>query len=335
MRALSFSGLCLAACVATGTAHDDRVFTKYSTLSASDEIARRALPPLTYRRIHEALAASGTQLADQAIDLARERFDVYVPDGAPPAAGYGLIVFVAAWDAPTRPHVLRGPLDDRRIIFVAAQGSGNARDILDRRLPLALLAYENVHAQYPIDPARVYVMGMSGGARVAEIVALAYPDIFRGAILNAGSDPIDGRAGTYKPPAALFRAFQRSRLVLITGDQDEDNRKADDVALASLRDSCVLDVRSEVALGQGHELVNPRAFATALDALEEPRRVDEAALARCDARVAHALAAELAAAAQLIAHGDRTAARARLKAIDARYGGLAAPAIYALDDQLR
>lgn len=52
-------------------------------------------------------------------------------------------------------------------------------------------------------------MGFSGGSRVAEIAALAYPDVFRGAILNAGADPIDGQDGIDKPPADLLRAFQR------------------------------------------------------------------------------------------------------------------------------
>ena len=74
-----------------GRVESDVVFTQYSPLSRNAEIARRALPPLTYRRIVEALAAKHDALAEQTIDLAREKFDLYIPDGAPPAAGYGLI----------------------------------------------------------------------------------------------------------------------------------------------------------------------------------------------------------------------------------------------------
>jgi pimeloyl-ACP methyl ester carboxylesterase len=327
--------LALAGCAtASGVAMPDVVFTRYTQLASNAEIARRALPPLTYRRIQEALAARHDGFADQAIELARERFDLYVPDGPAPATGWGLIVFVSPGDAPTRPWVWRGPLDARRLVFVAAQGSGNTRNILDRRLPLAVLAYENVRARLPIDAARVYVMGLSGGSRVAEIAALAYPDIFRGAVLNAGADPIDGQAGIYKPPADLFRAFQRSRLVLITGDQDEDNRKQDDVAAASLHRACVLGVRSEVALGLGHEALNATSLAKALDALEEPAVIDPAEQARCDAGVAHALARELADAEAAIARGDHAGARARLTAIDAHYGGLAAARLLELDRRL-
>lgn len=337
LAALAFAGCAtgLAGCAtASGVAQPDVVFTRYTPLASNAEIARRALPPLTYRRIQEALAARHDRFADQTIDLARERFDVYVPDGPPPANGWGLVVFISPGDAPTRPWIWRGPLDDRRLIFVAAQGSGNTRNILDRRLPLALLAYENVRARFAIDPTRVFVMGLSGASRVAEIVALAYPDVFRGAILNAGADPIDGQAGIYKPPAELFRAFQRTRLVFITGDQDEDNRKQDDVAQASMRRACVLDLRSEVALGQGHEALNARSLAKALAALEEPAAPDTADQARCDAAVAQTLAHELADAEAALARGDRAGARKRLTAIDAHYGGLAAPRLLELDTQL-
>ena len=70
-----------------------------------------------------------------------------------------------------------------------------------------------MRARYPIDPKRVYVGGLSGGSRAAEMTALAYPDVFRGALLNAGSDPIGGEAGIYLPPAELFRRFQETKLV--------------------------------------------------------------------------------------------------------------------------
>jgi pimeloyl-ACP methyl ester carboxylesterase len=318
----------LGACAA-GRQESNVVFTRYSPLSRNVEIARRALPPVTYRRIQAA------QLAEQAIDLAKERFDLYVPSGAPPAAGYGLVVFVAPWPDPTRPRVWRGSLDRRGLIFVAAQRSGNGTSTLDRRMPLALLAYENVRARFHLDERRVYMMGFSGGSRVAEMTALAYPDIFRGAVLNAGADPIDGQTGMYKPPAELFRAFQHSRLVYITGDEDTDNLHADDVSQASMRQACVLDVKTELTFKLGHQSLDQLSFDRALDALEAPRSVDAAELARCNARLDRAIDEALAEIAATLARGDRQGARAQVNVIDARFGGLAAPAILDLDDQAR
>src|SRR5205814_6589584 len=120
-------------------------------LSRSAEIARRTLPPLTLRRVQRTLSARGQELTAQMIDLRKEKFTVYVPAGAPPAGGYGLVVFVAPWSGATWPRMWRAPLDRHGLIFVAAGRAGNDASVLDRRLPLALLAYENVGARYRLD----------------------------------------------------------------------------------------------------------------------------------------------------------------------------------------
>ena len=71
-----------------------------------------------------------------------------------------------------------------------------------------------------------------------------------------------------------------------------------------------------------------------LDALERPSSVDAAEQARCNATLEQALSSSLAAAGDALARGDRDGARSRLEAIDARYGGLTAPAILELDARL-
>jgi pimeloyl-ACP methyl ester carboxylesterase len=333
--ALGALGALLGACASSyGRMETDLVFTRYSPLARSAEVARRTLPPVAYHRIEQELAGTHEQLAEQAIDLAGEKFDIYVPYGAPPAAGYALLVYIAPASGPTRPIDWHEPLDRRHVVFVSAQNAGNATNVLDRRVPLTLLAYENARSRFPIDPRRVYVMGFSGGARVAEIVALGYPDIFHGAILNAGSDPIDGKDGNYKPPAELFRAFQRSRLVFITGEEDLDHIRRDGVSQGSLRDNCVLDLQTEIALRLGHHAIDGFALDRALTALERPPAIDPDELDRCNARVEAELSAALSAAAAAIARGDREAARAQLTAIDVRFGGLAAPRILELDARL-
>ncbi|HEX3759077.1 MAG TPA: PHB depolymerase family esterase [Kofleriaceae bacterium] len=327
--------LAVGACAtSSGRVQTDVVFTHYTPLSSPREIARRILPPLARHRLERDLAASHQTMVEQTIDLAREKFDLYLPSGPPPPAGYGLVVYIAPSSGPLELRDWDGSLDSRHLILVSAQRSGNAASVIDRRVPLALLAYENVRVQFPLDARRVYAMGFSGGGRVAEIVALAYPDVFHGAVLNAGSDPIDGKDGNHKPPAELFRAFQRSRLVFVTGDQDEDHLRQDDRSRDSLRDSCVLDIESQVALRRGHQALDAFALDHALDALEARRPVDADELARCDARVAAAIAAALGKAEAAIARGERDAAGVQLEAIDARFGGLAEPRILELADQL-
>ncbi len=314
---------------------EDVTFSTYSPLASDDELARRALTPLTYDAVERRLSATGTVLRENAIDLSKERFSVYVPGGAPPPRGWGLLVYVPPWSEPTRPQRWRPALDRHALVFVAAERSGNEFDVLGRRLPLALLAYENVRARLPIDPERVYVGGFSGGGKVALAAALAYPDVFRGALLNAGSERIDGTAGIYVPPADLFRRFQRSRLVYATGEKDDFNVRSDQDSRASMQDRCVLDIEVMVAPRLGHEPLDASALDRALDALERRRPVDAATLERCNGRLANEISSALAEAEDAIRRGDRDRAVARLKAADARYGGLAAPAIVELEARRR
>ena len=307
----------------------DFVFDRYTPLASNAEMARRTLPPLTVRWMqgHE---QKGNRLREQAIDLTREKFAVYLPAGPMPKEGYGLLVFIAPWPELTRPQSWRSPLDRRGIIFVSAENSGNDVKILDRRLPLALLAWENVRMRYPIDPRRVYVGGLSGGSRAAEVAVLAYPDVFRGALLNAGSDPIGGERGIYLPPLDLFRQFQTARLVFVTGERDDLNLRDDELTRSSLRDFCVYNFEIRDAPKLGHEALDLRSLERALQALERNATPDPVAQARCNERVRSELAGQLAEVEAAIARGDREAARSRLQAIDSHYAGLAGPELVEL-----
>ena len=323
-----------AAPLPPGELLDEMVFTRDSPLSRNAEIARRTLSPLTLRRGQDALAAHRQVLLDQPIDPSRERFALYLPAGAPPKDGYGLLVFVSPLAEPMRPQLWRPPLDRHRLIFVSAANSGNDAKVLDRRLPLALLAVENVRARYPVDPRRVYVGGLSGGSRVAEIAALAYPDVFRAALLDAGSEPIGGEAGLTLPPADLFRQFQQTKLLYVTGERDELNLHDDEVSRASMRAWCVLGVAVQVPRRLGHEPLDPASLERALTALDQSAAVDAGELERCNAGLEQERTARLAEVEAALARGDREAARALLKSIDAHFGGLAAAAILELDAKL-
>ena len=212
------------------------VFSGYSPLSTSLEVIHRTLSPLA--NVEIALAAKNAPLRPQAVDLAQERFSVYVP-ARRPAQGYGLLVFIPPWQDAHLPPDWAAVLDEHGIIFVSAAKSGNDENVLDRRIPLALLGAYNVMQRYPINSDRVYIAGFSGGSRVALRTALAYPDLFRGALLNAGSDPIGGREALL-PPDDLFVTFQSaSRLVYVTGSEDDWNIQHDMQSRDSMKAWCV------------------------------------------------------------------------------------------------
>lgn len=311
---------------ATGSQHEV-VFTDYSALSSSSELLRRLLSPLNAWRVRRTLAQSGQRLREQPIDLSHERFVVYVPPGPAPAQGYALLVFMPPWPQATVPQNFIWALDRHRMIFVTAAHSGNDSNVLDRRIRLALLAEQNIIQRYRIDPQHIFIGGLSGGSRVALHVALAYPDVFHGALLNAGSDPI-GDAQMALPPADLFRRFQETtRLVYLTGGKDQFNLDADARSRHSLQHWCVFDLANEsrVMPWTGHELADPVALDHALDALEKHVPPDPEERAQCRRRIDQELATQEEQLGKLTVSHQDDAARTLLDKIDMRFGGLAAP----------
>ena len=199
-------------------------FSEYSPLSSNAELVRRLLTPLAAAEAQATLARSTQRLIEQSIDLAAERFLLYVPARAPPH-GYAVLVFVPPWQEARLPPGWAAVLDRFGMIFVSAARSGNDANVLGRREPLALLAAVNVMRRYAAEAGHVYVGGFSGGARIALRLALGYPDVFRGALLNAGSDPLgEPGGGAPPPPRELLQQLQEStRVVYVTGERDTDN----------------------------------------------------------------------------------------------------------------
>ena len=302
----------------------DVVFTDYTPLSSNLELARRLLTPLNAASLPGRLASSGKTLAEQPIELSAERFIVYVPP-TPPREGYALLAFVPPWPQASLPRGWAAALDRQGVIFVSAARSGNEESVLARREPLALLGAHNIMQRYRVDPGRVYVGGFSGGARVAMRLALAYPDFFRGAILNAGSDPI-GSADIPLPPSDLFERFQSStRLVYLTGEHDDPHVADDAVSVQSMRHWCVFDLESFTIPRAGHEVADAAALSRALEALRARARPDAAKLARCRAALRTELAKGFERIDALIAGGRSRDAEPLLRTLDERFGGLAAP----------
>jgi pimeloyl-ACP methyl ester carboxylesterase len=302
------------------------VFTDYSPLSSDAELVRRLFTPLKALRLNQEAERAGQNLRVQPLDLAKERYSIYVPDHpASPSDTYAVLVFVPPWPAAEIPSRWTTALNRYNTILITAANSGNDAPTIKRREPLALLAARNVMARYPVDPQRVYIGGFSGGARVALRLALGYPDVFRGALLNAGSDPI-GTSDVPLPPADLFRRFQEStRLVYVTGERDEENLFADMHSRTSLDRWCVFDVVTQTEPRTGHEPADASAFSRSLAALLGPRRTDLRKLEDCRARIDAELNTQLGQVENALARGEQTSAQQLLSKIDERYGGLAAP----------
>jgi hypothetical protein len=302
----------------------DIVFTEYSLASRLSELAKRLLSPLEAQRLFPRLDQAHSSLSEQSIDLARERFTLYVPAESPPN-GYGLLVFVPSWQNAYLPAGWAAPLERHGLIFVSAAESGNRESILTRREPLALLAAQNVTLRYRVDPRRIYIGGFSGGSRVALRLALGYPDVFHGALLDDGSDPIGDRQAPL-PSAELFRRFQEStRVVYLTGATDSINIEHDAGSMQSMKQWCVFNLTQEIVAWEGHDIADQRALQRALDRLLEDAPIDSTKLATCRARIDQELTTQLQRVEELLGAGRVRGARDLLHRLDQRFGGLAAP----------
>lgn len=304
---------------------DAVTFGTYPTFGDDGQLLRRLLSPLNALRVEQHLKLAPQALHSEPLDPAAQHFALYVP-AAPDSTGtYALLVFVPPWNEARVPAQWIPVLDRTHTIFVTAAQSGNDADVLNRRDPLALLAAYGVMQRYPVDATHVYVGGFSGGSRVALRLALGYPDVFHGALLDAGSDPI-GTAALPLPPAPLLHRFQESsHIVFLTGDDDLIRQAQLARASDALQRWCVFDTDSITLLHTGHSLAGTSGFAQAMGLLRRPAMPDHARITACRTRHARAMDAALGRVRPLTRSG-RTAAAAKLLArIDARYGGLAAP----------
>ena len=309
---------------AQGQTLRDVVFGEYGEHSSNPETARRLLSPLTAARLERELAHSGRAVAAQPANLAAERFIVYLPSQQP-ARGFALVVFVPPWQDARVPSGWEPVLDRHGVIYVSAARCGNDEDVLGRREPLALLAAYNIMKRYPVDPERIYVAGFSGGSRIALRLALGYPDLFRGAILNAGSDPIGDRQIPL-PPKDLFLRFQSStHIVYVTGERDTEHLADDMASIHSLHKWCVANVDEFVLPRLAHEVADAAALDRALGELLKSAQPHPTELAACRSRVEAELEENVQKVQKLLAAGRRAAADKLLLRIDQRFGGLAAP----------
>jgi tetratricopeptide (TPR) repeat protein len=199
-------------------------FSERSTWSARDEVLRRSGTP-------GEIVEKG---APQALryDLAKESFQVQVPDGEAPAQGWGLFVWISPGPFGGAYRAERvAALSKHRLIWIGANASGNDRNRWDR-WGLALDAVWNAQRLYRIDPERVFVGGYSGGGRAASALTMLYPDVFRAGLMQMGVDwyrdlPVPDKPGSHwpapfaKPERELYRlAKERARFVLLTGERD-------------------------------------------------------------------------------------------------------------------
>jgi hypothetical protein len=221
-----------------------------------------------------------TALPPTNLYLRDEAFHLRLPTGYDPSAPAGLVVWVSASDDGRPPQVLEPAADELGFILIGADDSGNPRLATDR-YQLALDAVATVSGRYHIDPARVYVTGISGGGRIASTLVGCFPDVFTGAVPVVGVSycehvPLgDGRfiPAAYRRPAAPFwRLLRERRIAPVSGELDFNHREIVNAVRLMQRDG--LAVRLFEYDDMAHTLPTAERFAEAARWVDEPARLD-------------------------------------------------------------
>ncbi len=161
-------------------------------------------------------------------DLKAEKFRLVVPKSYAAADKWGVFIYINANDSASLPAGYEAALEKRRLIAISPYRAGNSRNIFDR-FRLAIDANVQLRKRFNVDADRVYVSGFSGGGRVASMLAVAYADIFSGAIPLCGANfytDLPSEPGKHWPRGyipvdeALKIAKEKGRYVLVTGEKD-------------------------------------------------------------------------------------------------------------------
>lgn len=153
-------------------------------------------------------------------------------------------------------------------------------------------------------------------------LAVAYPDVFTGALLMAGSDEIGVRGLVLPEKALADRLLDESRFVFISGGIDLPNRAKDGRVRKNLESLCFRHIAKVDVPKLDHWIPAGRPFRRAMAIMQAhgaPR--DEA----CRTRLNATIQKELDLAEALLTGGDAVAAGQALGRVDDLYGGLAAP----------
>jgi hypothetical protein len=219
-------------------------------------------------------ALPGTTWSAYGLQPAEERFSVHIPDSYTGREPFGLMVYIDAEDRNEGVPAGWAPvLEEKKLLFVAAQGSGDRRRI-SRRLGLAVLGALEMKKNYYIDRNRIYAAGFAGGARVAAELAFYEAGLIEGAILNSGAEFYErvaagaGQGMVRVPPKHLAAVRRKTHFALITGSGDPRRGNILDIYSRGYRahgfHAKLFDVE-----GMGREMCGAPTLAQAIDYLEQ------------------------------------------------------------------
>jgi len=190
---------------------------KFSLLALTVGTSSLAAQPLTTERsatLAQLFSAADSHTLEHTLPADRA---IHYRVREPAGGARGVFVYVSPTDSGELPADWAEVIDRQQLLYVAADGFGNSRPTAQR--VLAALAADRLARQAGVKDERRYIVGMSGGGRVASQVLTHFPQVFKGAICIAGAD-------YFMPQDEAQRAVVGARrLVLLTGSRDFNQRE--------------------------------------------------------------------------------------------------------------
>lgn len=120
-------------------------------------------------------------------DLKNEKFYVFIPESYDGTTPYGVMGFINAGETMELPAGWDAVMDNKKLLYIAPQEVGNSK-LVSRRIGLTLTGMLKMAECYRVDTRRMYVTGLSGGARSATRLAFCHPDLITGVAPICGAD---------------------------------------------------------------------------------------------------------------------------------------------------
>lgn len=273
-------------------------------------LASRSMHILDLARQVEDGTLSNETLQSVTIAPAEESWEVLLPET--PREKYGVLVWVSPTARSNLQESWREILDKHGLIAISALQSGNNLPSLERRMPLALTGLYWATRHYPVDANRIYVGGFSGGSKIAQRLIFAFPDIFRGAILNAGYlEP--GEEEVALPDTVLYRQLAQRPFTFVTGRRDRRVIPSMRDALGAFEKYCLREPLLLQLPQKAHQVIEADELADALAHMDSKSG---------NAGDSDACVNQLVAEAQAAASSASPGNAEELRELDVRFGGL-------------
>lgn len=166
-----------------------------------------------------AYVVTGSSPADTPDDLPAtytwrgQSYDFFHPNDSADGDSNPLVIYISPSNRSKGWHFWEAICRRHGVMYAGTQKAGNSIRF-DRRIRIVLDVLDDIRSQYQVDPDRTYLVGFSGGAMVAQRIALRLPEFF-GGVLCAGQM-------VSLPRDASLRHRTRDRLsfALVCGERD-------------------------------------------------------------------------------------------------------------------